>query len=70
MGKVTVEVIFEVRNGRTLSRRKDYYEDGTLKAEGIYAYGNQWGWDVPVGIIRKYHPNGETKSEEHFDEAA
>lgn len=66
--KCRVEVMFEVRNGRTLSRRKEYYEDGTLSSEGLFSNGGHWGWDIPAGTIKKYFKSGALKSEEHYDD--
>lgn len=67
--KVRTEVQFEVRNGRTLSKTRDYYENGKLAREGTYANGHgSWNWEIPIGPVKKYHPNGSIKSEEHFDD--
>jgi antitoxin component YwqK of YwqJK toxin-antitoxin module len=66
--KIRTEVVFEVRNGRTLSRKKDFYENGKLAREGIFGIGGQWSWDIPIGVIKTYHTNGVIKFEEQYDE--
>lgn len=65
--KVRTEVIFEVRNGRTLSRTKEFFEDGTMASEGLFSSGAHWSWDIPAGMIKTYFKNGILKSEELFD---
>lgn len=67
-GKSKTEVSFEMRNGRTYSRRKEFYDNGNLAREGLYAVGNVWSWDIPAGKVTSYHLNGNLSSEENFDE--
>ncbi len=68
-GKVRTEVVFEVRNGRTLSKIRDYHENGKLAREGIYGNGHgQWNWDIAIGVVKRFHFNGNVKSEEQFDD--
>ncbi len=63
------QVIFETKQDRTLSHRKEFYDNGTLFREGLYskAHGS-WQWDIPIGPVRTYNPNGTLKSEESFDD--
>ena len=70
MSKIKSEVTFVERNGRTLSKRKEYYENGKLLREGLYSKGQgSWGWNIPVGSIVTFYENGKMKCEELFDEA-
>jgi antitoxin component YwqK of YwqJK toxin-antitoxin module len=63
------QVIFETKQDRTLSRRKEFYDDGTLFREGLYSKAQgSWLWDIPIGPVRTYNPNGTIKSEESFDD--
>jgi antitoxin component YwqK of YwqJK toxin-antitoxin module len=66
--KLHTEVTFEVKAGRTFARKKDFYENGILALEGTFSAGAEWEWNIPSGVIKKYHRNGNLKSEEHFDE--
>lgn len=66
--KSKTEVLFEEKNGRTYSRRKEYFEDGTLAREGIYSCGNGWAWDIPAGTITTYFKSGQLMSVEEFDD--
>ncbi len=61
-------VTFEVRNGRTLSRTKCFYENGTLASDGLYTCGAEWHWDIPVGPRKTYFHNGLPKTEEQYDD--
>ncbi len=67
--KLRTEVNFETKAGRTLIRKKDFYENGILAREGLFSGGGQWEWDIPAGLIKNYFKNGILKSEEHFDES-
>lgn len=67
-GKNT-EVVFEERKGRTLVRKKEFYDSGKLFSEGLYSKaGQSWGWDLPVGVKRTYQENGLLISEEEYNE--
>lgn len=69
MNSKKTEVDFETKNGRTLSRRTDYYENGQIAATGLYGSGlNHWAWDIPIGKIKHYYDNGQLKSEENYDD--
>ena len=63
------QVLFETKQDRTFSRRKEFFDDGTLFREGLYSKGQGWQWDIPIGPVRTYNPNGTLKSEELFDDA-
>lgn len=68
--KIRSEVNFEEKNGRTLSRRKEFYENGNLYKEGLYSIGQgSWEWNIPIGVVRTYSEQGILTSEEHYDEA-
>jgi antitoxin component YwqK of YwqJK toxin-antitoxin module len=67
--KFKIEVTFEVRSGRTFSRRKEFYDNGKLSLDGLFSNGGQWGWNIPAGIVKTYFRNGLLKSEEHYDES-
>ncbi len=68
MGKGKTEVSLENRNGRTVSRRKEFFTSGKLAKEGLYTSGSKWGWEVPCGKIVAYYEHGGVQSEELFDE--
>lgn len=64
------EVTFEEKNGRTLSRRKEFFQNGQLFREGLYSRGlNNWEWDIPIGVVKTYSDQGILISEEYFDES-
>jgi antitoxin component YwqK of YwqJK toxin-antitoxin module len=64
------QVLFETKQDRTLSRRKEFYDDGTLFREGLYSKAQgSWQWDIPIGPVKTYNPNGTLKSEENFDDS-
>lgn len=66
--KLKTQVSFEQKNGRTFSRRKEFYENGVLAREGLYASGVNWGWTIPAGVIKSYSRNGKLIAEEYYDE--
>src|SRR5665647_468121 len=67
--KIRTEVTFETQQGRVLSKRKEYYENGTLFREGTYSKGNgSWTWDVAIGKVVSYFEDGQLMSEELFDD--
>jgi antitoxin component YwqK of YwqJK toxin-antitoxin module len=68
--KVRTEAVLETRQGRTVSRRKEFYQNGNLCSEGTYAHAmGKWEWDVPVGNIKHYNEDGTLKSEEHYNDS-
>lgn len=70
MSKLRTEVAFVERNGRTLSKRTSYYENGQIAHIGLYGNGQgQWSWNVPVGIEKNYFDNGQIESEISYNEA-
>jgi antitoxin component YwqK of YwqJK toxin-antitoxin module len=70
MSKIRSVVNFEERNGRSLSNRKEYFENGNLFREGYYSKSQaNWSWDIPIGVVRTFNENGTPKSEELYDEA-
>jgi len=67
--KYKTVVDLEDRNGRVVSRRKEYHANGNLYREGVFSRGQKsWEWNCPMGIVRTYHENGQLKCEEHYDE--
>ncbi|WPU64752.1 toxin-antitoxin system YwqK family antitoxin [Peredibacter starrii] len=69
MSKIRSEVNFETRNGRTLSHRREFFENGILFREGHYSKSQaSWGWDIPIGTVKTFDENGTLRKEEHFDE--
>lgn len=70
MSKLRTEVVFVERNGRTLSKRTSYYENGQIAQIGLYGNGQgQWSWKVPVGVEKSYFENGQLESEVSYNEA-
>jgi len=70
MSKTKTEVTFVERNGRTLSKRTAYYENGQIAEIGTYSIGqHSWGWNVPVGVVKTYFENGQLKSELAYNES-
>jgi antitoxin component YwqK of YwqJK toxin-antitoxin module len=64
MSKFRSEVVFVEKNGRTLSKRTSYYENGQIAEVGIYGNGQgDWSWNIPVGVVKKYFENGQIESE-------
>jgi antitoxin component YwqK of YwqJK toxin-antitoxin module len=68
IGKRKTEVVLEERNGRTLSKRKEFFENGQLAKQGTYSNGSRWGWEIPAGKITTFYESGILCSEENFDE--
>lgn len=70
MAKTRSEVTLENRNGRPLSNRKEFFENGNLFREGHYSKGQgNWFWDIPIGLVKTFYEDGTIKSEEHYDES-
>lgn len=70
MSKLRTEVVFVERNGRTLSKRTSYYENGQIAQIGLYGNGQgEWSWKVPVGVEKSYFENGQLESEISYNEA-
>jgi antitoxin component YwqK of YwqJK toxin-antitoxin module len=62
------EVVLETRAGRTLSKRTEYYNDGTMFRQGTYSQAHgAWSYDIPIGLIKTFNPNGTICSEEMYD---
>lgn len=67
--KIRTEVEFESHFGKTVSRRKEFFENGNLFREGLYTKGQwDWGWDIPMGTVKTFFEDGIMKSSEVFDE--
>ena len=67
--KVRTEVVLETRQGRTVSRKKDFFLNGNLYSEGTYSNAlGRWEWDIPVGNIKHYNKDGTLKSDQQYDE--
>lgn len=68
--KYRSEIDFEERNGRTLSRRKEFFPNGNLFREGLYSKGySKWEWDIPIGMVKTYNESGHLRSEEFYDDS-
>ncbi len=69
MSKLKTEVVFVEKNGRTLSKRTSYYENGQIAHVGLYGNGQgDWSWKIPVGLERSYYDNGQVESEISYNE--
>lgn len=69
MNKRRTEVSLVEKNGRTFSKRTEYYESGAVAETGLFACtSNDWAWTIPTGIVKTYYENGKTKSEVSYDE--
>ena len=69
MSKIHTDVTLIEKNGRTYSRRIEYYENGQIASEGLFSKSqNDWSWSVPHGAVRTYYEDGTLKSEEAYDE--
>lgn len=69
MAKIRSEVNFETRGGRTLSHRREFFENGVLFKEGYYSKSQaNWGWDIPIGTVKTFDEHGTLRKEENFDE--
>jgi antitoxin component YwqK of YwqJK toxin-antitoxin module len=69
MTKLKTEVTFVEKNGRTLSKRNSYFENGQIAEEGMFGNShNNWSWNVPVGLIKKYYENGQHESEVSYND--
>lgn len=69
MGKFKTDVDLLEKNGRTFSRRTEYYENGQIFRVGIYSsnHGN-WSWNNPAGKVITYYENGTVQSEVNHNE--
>lgn len=67
--KLKTEVTFVEKNGRTLSKRVSFFENGQIAEVGLYGNAhNNWSWSVPVGSVKKYYENGQLESEVSYNE--
>ena len=65
--KVEAE-IFE-KNGRNLSRRTEYYDNGQVRMTGVFACSqNDWSWNVAVGPVTHYYEDGTLKSSASYND--
>lgn len=70
MSKIKTDVVLIERNGRTFSKRTEYYENGQVAKIGVYSNNqSDWSWSIPTGSVTSYFENGQLKSEENFDES-
>lgn len=70
MSKIKTDVQLIEKNGRTFSKRTEYYENGQIAKIGVYSNNqSDWTWSIPTGSVVSYHENGQVKSEESFDES-
>lgn len=69
MSKLKTEVSLIERNGRTVSKRTAFFENGQIAETGIYSISQHgWSWNVPVGVVKSYFENGQLKSEISYNE--
>ena len=69
MDKRKTEVIFIEKEGRTFSKRTEYFENGQVAEVGLYVNSlNDWSWNIPSGIVRSFYMDGRVKSEILYDE--
>lgn len=69
MTKLKTEVSLIERNGRTVSKRTAYYENGQVAETGTYSISQHgWSWNVPIGVVKSYFENGQLKSEISYSE--
>lgn len=69
MSKIKTDVVLIEKNGRTFSKRTEYYENGQIAKIGVYTNNqSDWSWSIPAGSITSYFENGQLKSEEGFDD--
>lgn len=65
---IKTEVSFVEINGRTLSKRTSYHQNGQISEVGTFSSSsNKWGWDSPVGVLEKYFDNGVLQSRVSYD---
>lgn len=70
MSKLKTEVSLVEKNGRTLSKRTEFYENGQVAKVGVYSIGlGKWSWDVPIGVVKSYYENGQLKAEINYSES-
>lgn len=70
MSKLKTEVSLIERNGRTVSKRTAFYENGQIAETGTYAISQHgWSWNVPIGVVTSYFENGQIKSEISYNES-
>lgn len=70
MSKVKTEVQLIEKNGRTFSKRTEFYESGQVAKIGVYSNNqSDWSWSIPTGLVTSYFENGQLKSEENFDDS-
>jgi antitoxin component YwqK of YwqJK toxin-antitoxin module len=69
MDKRKTEVIFIEKNGRTFSKRTEYFENGQIAEIGLYVNSlNNWSWNIPNGVVRSFYSDGRIKSEVNYDD--
>lgn len=69
MTKLKTEVSLIERNGRTVSKRTAFFENGNIAESGTYSISQHgWSWNVPVGVVKNYFENGQLKSEISYNE--
>lgn len=70
MSKLKTDVVLIEKNGRTFSKRTEYYENGKIAKVGVYTNNqSDWSWSIPAGSVISYFDNGQLKSEEAFDDS-
>jgi antitoxin component YwqK of YwqJK toxin-antitoxin module len=67
--KKTVEAEVFEKNGRSFSRRTEYYDNGQIRMTGVFTCSqNDWSWSVAVGPVRQYYEDGTLKSSRSYND--
>ncbi len=66
--KRTEAELFE-KNGRTFSKRTEFYDNGQIAMTGVFTSSqNDWSWNVAVGTVMHYYEDGVVKSSQSYDD--
>lgn len=69
MKKSKVEAEIFEKNGRSFSRRTEYYENGQVRMTGVFTCSqNDWSWNVAVGPVTHYYEDGTLKSSASYND--
>ncbi len=67
--KKTVEAEVFEKNGRSFSRRTEYYDNGQVRMTGVFTCSqNDWSWSVAAGPITHYYEDGTLKSSASYND--
>jgi len=69
MKKKSVEAGLFEKNGRSLSRRTVFHQNGQVRMTGVFASSqNDWSWNVAVGTVTQYYDDGKLKSSRSYND--